>query len=561
MGEYKSEIERAAELQEKAISIRDYMQEPDTMRQLMAALPNWLRVDRFIRLFYTAMMKNAALMLCTKQSLLSSMIEAAQIGLEPVLGKAALIPYGKEVQFQPMYKGLMEVSRRFADIVITGHVVYEVDEFDIEWGDDERLHHVPKFGPDREKSNKIGAYDIWKVGNEIRSRRFMTTEEIIYIRNTYSKPWQKSGKNSIWGKHENDMFLKTVIKGHCKMEPQCIEMERAVELDNRVELGRSQLGMGKINELPMPSAFDFETPEGGPGPEKPAEPGEPKGKPLTKPPADVAKVMAAQSNIPEKDIREFISFIAKKQEKSIQWVEENAMKSPESFIRAVQVRLDTLKKERDQAVETPGDQVGSVDAAHMKEFWNLRKGKGGKTGLKAYISQHIDRAYNVYSEAVRVKLIEKFNTFYPGENFPPPFKKPVTHETPESQEDQGAVETGSTGATGADDKPPFKNPFESDGEEGTEGKPLIASEQMGENMRKAKTEEVDLVARYENSVESVMKFDKSGVEYTLDDFEKFMMEMAHMEGITFTSFQADVMRQHQFPDYFDKFIARISGRE
>ena len=58
MNNFKSEAEKAAELQEKAISIRDYMQESDTMRQLMAALPKWLRADRFIRLFYTAMMQN-----------------------------------------------------------------------------------------------------------------------------------------------------------------------------------------------------------------------------------------------------------------------------------------------------------------------------------------------------------------------------------------------------------------------------------------------------------------------------------------------------------------------
>jgi len=542
MGEYKSETERAAEFQERAISIRDYMQEPDTMRQLLAALPNWLRVDRFIRLFYTAMMKNPALMLCTKQSLLSSMIEAAQIGLEPVLGKAALIPYGKEVQFQPMYKGLMEVSRRFADIVITGHVVYEVDLFDIDWGDNEKLIHKPLFGPDRQKSKKIGAYDIWKVGDSIRSRRFMTTEEIIYIRDTYSKAWNKDGPKSVWGKHENDMFLKTVIKGHCKLEPQCIEMERAVELDDRVEVGRSQLGMGKIGELPMPTAFDFELPQEGPGPEKPGEPGEPKGKPPTRPPADVAKVMAAQSNIPEKDIREFISYIAKRQEKTEKWVEENALRSPESFIKAVQNRLKTLKAqaEKEKGEGKGKEEAGSVDAAHMKEFWKLRKGTGGKTGLKAYVSQHIDRIYKVYSEAVRAKLIEKFKSFYPGETFPAPFKKPETHETPDTQ---GADETGETGAGGAD------------------GKPLTTTEQMGEDIRKAKTEEADLVARYENSVESVLKFDKSGVEYTRDDFEKFMMEMAHMEGITFTSFQADVMRRHQFPDYHDKFLTRISGRE
>ena len=567
MAQYKSETEKKAELQEKAISIRDYMQEPDTMRQLMAALPKWLRADRFIRLFYSAMMQTEKLLECTKQSLLSCMIQAAQIGIEPVFGKAALIPYGKEVQLQLMYKGLMEVARRFADIVITGHVVYEVDEFDIEWGDNEKLHHKPKFGPDREKSAKIGAYDIWKVGDVIRSRRFMTTQEIIYIRDTYSKAWAQKGKTSVWGKHENDMFLKTVIKGHCKLEPQCIEMERAVTLDDRVELQRSQLGMGRIDELPMPSAFDFDLPEEDQGPEKPVEPGEPKGKPPARPPADIAKTMAAQSNIPEKDIKEFISFIAKKQEKTEQWVEENALKSPESFIRAVQVRLDTLKGGKKSPGEKPEVETGSTDAAHMKEFWNLRVGSGGKTGLKAYVSQHIDRIYKVYSEPVRAKLIEKFNAFYPGETFPAPFKKPVTHETQEDQGDQegqgdqGAAETGSTGATGAEDKPPFENPLNRPAEEGAEGKPLTASEQMGADMREAKTEEVDLVARYDNSVESVMKFDKSGFDFTIEDFENYMKEMAHMEGVTFLSFKADVMKNHQFPDYFDKFIAKLSGAE
>ena len=85
----------------------------------------------------------------------------------------------------------------------------------------------------------------------------MPTSDILFIRDTYSKAWARDGKKSVWGKHEDDMFLKTVIKGHCKMEPQCIEMERSVELDDRAEVGRTQLNMGRIDELPMPSAFDF----------------------------------------------------------------------------------------------------------------------------------------------------------------------------------------------------------------------------------------------------------------------------------------------------------------
>ena len=557
MAEYKSDTERAAEFQEKAISIRDYLQEPETMRQLMAALPKWLRADRFIRVFYTAMMQNAKLMECTKQSLLSCMIQAAQIGIEPVFGKAALIPYGKEVQLQLMYKGLMEVARRFADITITGHVVYEIDEFDIEWGDNERIHHKPKFGPDRAQSNKIGAYDIWKVGDEIRSRRFMPASDILFIRDTYSKAWNKDGKASVWGKHEDDMFLKTVIKGHCKLEPQCIEMQRSIELDDRAELGRTQLGMGRIDELPMPTAFDFnKVPEAGPeidatgGAEQAKGPGK-NGEAKTRPPADVVKAISAQSGLPVKAIKEFISYIAKKQERTEAWVEENAVKSPESFIRAVQTRINLLKK----SGETPGVKGKAPDPheALTKEFWNLRVGTGGKTGLKAFVTQHLDRIYKVYPDEVRGKLIEKFNAFYPGETFPA-YKAPVSAPPP------GQAET--TGIGGANNKAPFENPYTNKGEqEGTSGEGQTVAQEVAESILEGHDEEVMLLARFDNSVESVMKFDKSGFEYTLADFESYMMEMAHMEGIPYSSFKADVMRRHQFPDYFDKFIARISGRE
>ena len=553
MGEYKSETERAAELQEKAISIRDYMQEPETMRQLMAALPKWLRADRFIRLFYSAMMQNPQLMECTKQSLLSCMIQAAQIGLEPVFGKAALIPYGKEVQFQPMYKGLMEVARRFGDIIITGHVVYEVDEFDIEWGDNERLHHKPKFGPDREKSEKIGAYDIWKVGDEIRSRRFMPTSDILFIRDTYSRAWKKDGPKSVWGKHEDDMFLKTVIKGHCKLEPQCIEMERAVELDDRAEIQRTQLDMGRIDELPMPSAFDFKGMEPAePGPEQPKQPEQPKGKaPDAPPPADVAKAISAQSGLPVPAIREFISFIAKRQEKTEKWVEENAMKAPDSFIRAVTARIATLKAA--SAEKKANGKQPDANEKLIKEFLNLKVGTGGKTGLKAYVTQNLKHIYDDYPESVLAKLKEKFQAFYPGETFPAPAKK---------QEAPQAEERPSTGAGGADAAPPFSNPNVPENhvaQSNNQGQ--SRAEEAGKGIMDRHDEEVDLLTRYVNSVESVLKFDKSGVEWTSADFEIFMREQAHMEGIAYSSFQADVMRSHQFPDYFDKFIARISGRE
>lgn len=516
MAEYKSETERAAEFQEKAISIRDYMQEPDTMRQLVAALPKWLRPDRFIRLFYSAMMQIPKLLLCTKQSLLSCMIQAAQIGIEPVFGKAVLIPFGTEVQLQLMYKGLMEIARRFADIIITGHVVYEIDEFDIVWGDNELIYHKPNFSPEREKSAKIGAYDIWKIGHEIRSRRFMPTSDILFIRDTYSKAWKKDGKQSVWGKHEDDMFLKTVIKGHCKLEPQCIEMERAVELDDRVELQRTQLGMGRIDELPMPSAFDFKVPDI----EGTEQPEQPKGKaPDAPPPVDIAKTISAQSGLPVAAIREFISFIAKKQEKTEAWVEENAMKSPDSFIRAVNTRIATLKAASAVSKEKAPDANEAPAKPDMIEWLRVCRPSSSLDNAKEYIKVFKDQDSEIAmlsDRALRDQLIKKRK----------------------KTEDYIKQKTKTNGVGGAEQS---------------------NAEAAGADIRKNKEEETELLTRYDNSVESVMKFDKSGVKYTIADFESFMLEMAHMEGVEYSTFKADVMRSFQFPEYFDKFIARISG--
>lgn len=550
---YKSNTERAAELQEKALSIRDYMQEPDTMKQIMAALPKWLRADNFIRLFYTAMMQNTELLECTKQSLLSCMIQAAQIGLEPVLGKAALIPYAREVQFQPMYKGLIEVARRFAYISITAHVVYEVDEFDMSWGDDEKIIHIPDFrNPEREESAKLGAYDVWKGDDkEVISRRFMPQSDIIHIRDTYSKAWAKKGAKSVWGLHEDEMFIKTVIKNHCKLEPQCIEMERAVSLDDRAELQKTQLGMGSLNGLPMPSTFDFDV-------KIPEEEGEPP-KTGDKKQADIVKTLSAQYEIPVADINTFVTYIAKKREKTEEWVRQNALESPDSFARAVKRYTDTLKAEK-RAAKTRGEPQGKDDGkptpnpAHIKEWSHSRKGQSPSTGLRGFVMKNLERIWTVYKSDVRDLLIAKFKNFYPGEVFPE-YKKPIFKPPTTNGKKQ---ETEEAGASGADDKPPFDNPLtrgETEGEQGEQG-PSVA-EEVGKSIRDAADAEKRHLSNYENAVDAVLKFQNPGDKFTANDIEKFMEEQAHMEGLTVMAFKADVMKMQQFPEYFDKFRTSI----
>jgi recombination protein RecT len=62
---------------------------------IAAALPENGTTDRMIRLYRTAINKSPDLVKCAPRSVLASIIEAAQLGLEPngVLGEGYLIPF------------------------------------------------------------------------------------------------------------------------------------------------------------------------------------------------------------------------------------------------------------------------------------------------------------------------------------------------------------------------------------------------------------------------------------------------------------------------------------
>lgn len=228
--------------QQKALTIRDYLHDDYVMNQLRMALPKFLDPDRFLRVFYTAILRNTKLMDCSKESMLSVLIESASLGLEPILGKAAIVPYKDVAQFQPMYRGLIDLARRTADVKITAHVVYEKDEFDITYGINEQLHHKPCLSGDR--GDIIGAYTIWTQKDADTSFTFMPVKDIYKIRDrstayqyAIKNPGNKDAQKTPWITDPGEMCKKTVIKRHSKLEPCSIEMVRAVEIDNYNDIG------------------------------------------------------------------------------------------------------------------------------------------------------------------------------------------------------------------------------------------------------------------------------------------------------------------------------------
>lgn len=255
-------MEKLPALQEKAVTLRDYLNLPNIKKALSDALPKWLEIDRLLRIVFTSAMKNPKILDCTKESLLQSIMMCAQLGLEPILGRGYLIPYNNSVyvdgrwvkqlecQFQPGYQGLVDIARRSGEVRdVFASVVYSNELFDIEYGTSRKLIHNPHLGEN--PGEPIGAYAVWELKDGVKPFEFMPLHE-LYKRREISQaykyaiknPDNKNAQDCPWIVWPEEMMRKTVIKHSAKLQPASIEyMAQAIELDNMAEIGASQVGM------------------------------------------------------------------------------------------------------------------------------------------------------------------------------------------------------------------------------------------------------------------------------------------------------------------------------
>lgn len=204
--------------------------------EIGAALPSQLSSDRFQRVALTAFNSNPKLQNCDPMSFIAAMMQSAQLGLEPntPLGQAYLIPYKvkgmEKVQFQIGYKGLLELAHRSGKLkTLYAHEVRENDEFDIDYGLEQKLTHKPLLKGDR--GEVIGYYAVYHLEPNGYSFVFMTYDEIL----NHGKKYSKSFEGGVWEKEFDSMAKKTVIKKLLKYAPLSIEMQKAIVFDESVK--------------------------------------------------------------------------------------------------------------------------------------------------------------------------------------------------------------------------------------------------------------------------------------------------------------------------------------
>lgn len=173
---------------------------------LKAALPSHISVEKFIRVAQTAILSNAKLLQANRTALFAACTQAAQDGLLPDGQEAALVPYGDDVQYQPMIKGICKKARNSGEIKVIDAVdVYSGDDYDA-WTDETGPHfkHKKNYG-ERGQYVLTYAYAVLKDGGIFFEE--VHADDMAKIQK------QSRGKNTPWtGPFASEMRRKSALR-------------------------------------------------------------------------------------------------------------------------------------------------------------------------------------------------------------------------------------------------------------------------------------------------------------------------------------------------------------
>lgn len=201
---------------------------------LSALLPKHVTADRMLRIITSSISKTPDLLDCDPKSIVLAAAQAFALGLEPntALGLGYLIPFKKQCQFIPGYRGLQRLAVQSGEVqYVQARAVYERDAFEVHYGTTARIDHSPFL--DGDPGKLIAVYAVAAMKSGVTIFDVMTMAEIHRIRER-----SKSKDDGPWCTDEVEMSKKTVIRRLCKTLPLSEEkLARALELQAAAEAG------------------------------------------------------------------------------------------------------------------------------------------------------------------------------------------------------------------------------------------------------------------------------------------------------------------------------------
>jgi recombination protein RecT len=198
-----------------------------------------INVGRLRVLMLHSVERKPELLNCSLPSIISAVMLAAELGLEPddALGSCYLVPFGATCQLIPGYRGLVTLARRSGEIAkVEAHIRYKKDKFTRTQGDDPKIEHIPYDPEDSEDVDPgpvIGAYAVAWFKDGTTQHEYLSLAELNKIQ--ASSKAQRA--DSPWKQWPEEMQKKSAIKRLCKKLPLSIHLARAIAVDNAVESG------------------------------------------------------------------------------------------------------------------------------------------------------------------------------------------------------------------------------------------------------------------------------------------------------------------------------------
>ena len=205
--------------------------------RIAAVLPRHMSPERMMQIAISSVNQTPKLAACDSISLMSCLMRASSLGLEPSavngLGDCYIIPRnnnktgGMEATFMLGYKGMLRLARNSGEIDnVSVRCVHKGDLFNVKYGIHEDIVHELTADSTNGAENVTHVYCITWFKNSSRPHiEVMTRDEVEAARK-----FSKSGKTGPWNTHWEEMAKKTAIRRASKMWPLTSEKSEALRI-------------------------------------------------------------------------------------------------------------------------------------------------------------------------------------------------------------------------------------------------------------------------------------------------------------------------------------------
>lgn len=180
--------------------------------------------ERFLQAAVNAQVRTPQLANCDQKSFMMSLMQLAQMGLNPDGRNAHLIPYGQTVTLVIDYKGMVTLALRSDKVSkVEAFEVYKNDHFRLVNGEVEHIVDNP-WG---DRGEVVGFYAVCQFKDGTKKFEVMSKAEVDAVRAR-----SRAGRNGPWVTDYNEMAKKTVFKRLSKWLPVTPDLQSAVAHDD-----------------------------------------------------------------------------------------------------------------------------------------------------------------------------------------------------------------------------------------------------------------------------------------------------------------------------------------